>query len=136
MEKARIKVVGMKVGAAEATIEMETTGTIYEKGNKIFINYIDKSLDEDQETNTYIKVGQEKVTITRYGATTSQLIFEKGNVHVANYETRFGPFEMTTTTKDIQIKNEAKALEIVVRYSICVNKGENEASIFKVSVFK
>lgn len=114
------------------TIEMMTTGSFYEKGDKFYIQYIDTALDIEQETKTSIKMNPEKVSITRFGATNTHMIFEKGISHFSPYETPFGVFEIKTHTNDIQLVMTDTDLKLEVEYILEIDKMSSGVAHFEL----
>ncbi len=113
-------------------IEMMTTGSFYDKGDKYYIQYIDRQLDTEQETKTSIKMNSERVTITRFGATNTHMIFEKGVSHFSPYETPFGIFEIKTHTQDIQLALCDTELRLTVEYILELDKMSQGLSRFEL----
>ena len=130
-----IKVKGIQGGfASDDAIEMITTGQYFEKKGKSYIKYEDTSLDEAQVTSTTIKIEEDQVSILRFGATNTQMIFEKDKEHFSPYETAFGLFEITLRTKDIALTKEEKTLSLIVDYTIDINHTGGTESQFIVEV--
>lgn len=113
-------------------IEMIVTGTLYEKDNKYYIQYIDTSLDSESETKTSVKIHNDKVSITRFGALSTHMIFEKDISHYTPYETPFGIFEIRTHTKNININKDEKSLQLSVEYFLDINKISSGAAFFEL----
>lgn len=129
-----ITIKGMLVNMPEnENIEMIVTGTLYEKDNKYYINYIDTSLDSEFETKTSVKINNEKVSITRFGALSTHMIFEKDVSHYSPYETPFGIFEIKTHTKNINIEKDDNNLKLGVEYILEVNKMSSGISYFELN---
>lgn len=114
-------------------IEMMTTGFFYEKGDKFYIQYIDTALDTEQETKTSIKMNSERVSITRFGATNTHMIFEKGISHFSPYETPFGIFEIKTHTNDIQLEITDTDLRLAVEYILEIDKMSSGVAHFELT---
>lgn len=130
-----IKVKGIQGGlASEEAIEMITTGEYYEKAGKSYIKYEDSSLDEDHVTSTTIKVEGDQVSILRFGATNTQMIFHKNQEHFSPYETPFGLFELTLRTKDVVMIKKEDYLSLRVDYTIDINHTGGTESQFVVEV--
>lgn len=111
-------------------IEMITTGERYEKNGKTYLHYIDSSLDSEQETKTSIKIEGDRIGITRFGATNTHMIFQKGISHFTPYETAFGIFEVSTYTEDIKLNMDAELLELEVIYTLEIDKRSMGKSSF------
>jgi uncharacterized beta-barrel protein YwiB (DUF1934 family) len=130
-----IKVKGIQGSLVEDdAIEMITTGQYYEKNGKTYIKYEDTALDEDAVTSTTIKIDEAQVSVLRFGATNTQLIFEKNQEHFTPYETPFGVFEIFLRTTDIQFHREFDKVTLNVAYNIEVNHTGAIASNFQVEV--
>ena len=116
-------------------IEMTTVGTLYKKDNRIFINYIDRLLDDEKETNTTIKIdGNKKVTIIRYGAVTTTMIFEK--ISYSTYHTPLGVFELEINTNNIFLKDTSDRLELKLNYTLGVNGKQESDAFFELKADK
>ncbi|MBC7958606.1 MAG: DUF1934 domain-containing protein [Vallitaleaceae bacterium] len=113
-------------------IEMITTGSFYEKNEKFYVQYIDHVLDSEVETKTSIKMNSEKVSITRFGATNTHMIFEKGISHFSPYETPFGIFEIKTHTNSIQLEMTDTDLKLAVEYVLEIDKMSSGVAHFEL----
>ncbi|PKM52610.1 MAG: DUF1934 domain-containing protein [Firmicutes bacterium HGW-Firmicutes-7] len=113
-------------------IEMMTTGSFYEKNGKYYIHYIDTSLDSEVETKTSVKMNSKKVSITRFGATSTHMIFEEGISHYTPYETPFGIFEIKTHTNNIQLEKMETSLKLTVEYILEINKSSSGTACFEL----
>ena len=72
-----------RVGGESDVIEMMTTGRFYRKNKLYYISY--------EGCRTTLKVGpNDKVTMTRFGPSRSQLIVEQGVRHQCQYDTGYG----------------------------------------------
>lgn len=130
-----IKVKGIQGGvASDDAIEMITTGQYFEKKGKSYIKYEDTSLEEAQVTSTTIKIDQNQVSILRFGAANTQMIFEKNQEHFSPYETPFGLFEIMLRTKEVILTKEENTLSLIVDYTIDINHTGETESRFVVEV--
>ena len=75
-------------------INVNTVGTLHEKNNCIYLMY--KESHEGVEVTTSIKIDGEEMTIKRFGASNSTMVFEKGKVNTTNYRTPYGLFNIET----------------------------------------
>ncbi len=89
-----VAIKGIQTDMFEADeIELVTTGQFIEKNNKIFITYIDATLDKDKETKTIVKLSKDQISIQRFGGVnTNMVFFEQDKAHITHYETPFGVF--------------------------------------------
>jgi len=130
-----VKVKGIQGSLVEdEAIEMITTGQYFEKNGKVYIKYEDTALDEDQVTSTTIKLDEDQVSILRFGATNTQMIFEKDKEHYTPYETAFGLFELTLRTKDIHLVMGADRIDLLVDYTIDINHAGGTPSQFALEI--
>ncbi len=80
-----------KVGGESDVIEMMTTGRFYRKNKLYYISYEETEATGYEGCRTTLKVGpNDKVTMTRFGSSRSQLIVEQGVRHQCQYDTGYG----------------------------------------------
>lgn len=119
-------------GKSNDVIEMTTMGTCYEKKDKYYINYMDLSTDTEKGTKTTVKILPDRVMIMRFGAVSTQMLFEKGLLHDCPYDTPFGRFDMQISTREISFQREGKDLKIEVNYTIRMNDMPEEEAYFSL----
>ena len=130
-----VKVKGIQGGlTADDAIEMITVGQCFDKNGKTFIKYEDRVLDQENPTSTTIKISDGSVTVIRFGATNTQMIFEEGKAHYSPYDTPYGLFEITVATQEITMDRQEDRLDLKVMYTIDVNHSGETASEFIVEV--
>ena len=79
------------VGVESDVIEMMTTGRFYRKNKLYYISYEETEATGYEGCRTTLKVGpNDKVTMTRFGPSRSQLIVEQGVRHQCQYDTGYG----------------------------------------------
>ena len=80
-----------KVAGDEDTIEMMTTGRFYRKNQLYYISYEETEATGYAGCRTTLKIGpKDKVTMTRFGPSRSQLIVEQNVRHQCQYDTGYG----------------------------------------------
>ena len=80
-----------KVGNEKDVIEMMTTGRFYRKNQLYYISSEETEATGSEGCRTTLKVGpHDKVTMTRFGPSRSQLIVEQGVRHQCQYDTGYG----------------------------------------------
>lgn len=80
-----------RVGKDKDSIEMMTTGRFYRKNNLYYISYEETEATGYDGCRTTLKIGpHDKVTMTRFGPSRSQLIVEQGVRHQCQYDTGYG----------------------------------------------
>lgn len=112
-------------------IETITKGIYYEKNNKIYISYLDTSLDN---VKTVVKINSKKVSVIRFGLTNTNLIFEKNITHKMPYETPYGVFEICSKTNDISINRSINNIEVVVDYYMEIDDMIISDNIFYINI--
>jgi len=119
MEKRMIKVMGTQrdLKGEENIIELTTEGKVYEKNNHIYIVYEETEISGMEGATTTLKIeGDNKVSMKRYGAADSQIVFEEGKRFTSQYKTMFGDFRMDVKTSalkmDLSPENQRGKIEI------------------------
>ncbi len=115
-------------------IEVVTTGQYAEKNNKVYITYIDATLDKDKETRTTVKLGKNQISILRFGGVNTNMIFEMDKAHITHYETPFGVFEINILTKEIEVDKQDDYMEINVAYNLSINHMSMGVNTFTITV--
>lgn len=101
-------------------INVNTAGTLHEKNNCTYLIY--KESHEGVEVTTSIKIDGEEMTIKRFGASNSTMVFEKGKVNTTNYRTPYGLFNIETHTNHLNvIKHESGNMKIELDYKLKMN---------------
>ena len=70
-----------------SSIEVITPGKLYRKDGDVYITYEESGLTGMRGTETTLKVGPKRVTLTRTGEITSEMVFEQGFKHLSYYDT-------------------------------------------------
>lgn len=124
---------GIQMDALDTSnIEVIARGQCYEKNNKLFVTYIDKALNQDQQTKTTLKISNHSMSIIRFGGANTHMMFEKEKRHNTQYETPLGTFEISTVTKKFEIKQSEEEVILTIGYSLVVDyvaMGENTIHI-------
>lgn len=111
------------------SIEVITTGSYIYKNNKHYIQYIDNTINESQETKTTIKIDDNKVDIIRFGGTNTHMEFEINKKHLTQYKTPFGDFLIGFKTKEIKVQEEENIFTLNLKYQVEINNnyiGDND----------
>ncbi|SCI31109.1 MULTISPECIES: DUF1934 domain-containing protein [unclassified Romboutsia] len=112
-------------------INVNTVGTLHEKNDATYLMY--KEDNEGVEITTSIKVSKKEITIKRFGASNSTMVFEKGKVHTSNYKTPYGLFLIETHTKHLDVDNNSENnFKIELDYNLKMNdmfNGRNKITI-------
>lgn len=130
-----VKVKGVQTDMFETDeIELVTTGQYVEKNSKIYITYMDSTIDGDKETKTTVKLEDNQISILRFGAVNSHMVFQKDKTHITHYETPYGVFEINTHTKKINVETGDDHMEINVAYDLSINHMSMGVNTFTISV--
>ena len=80
-----------QVNEEKDVVEMITTGRYYRKNGLYYISYEETEATGYEGCRTTLKVGpNDKVTMTRFGPSRSQLIVQQGVRHQCQYDTGYG----------------------------------------------
>lgn len=96
-------------------IELNIDGDLYEKSGHKYIIY--KQIEDNKEIKTSLKIENDKVTISRFGALDSILTFKEGKVDKSVYRTNEGVFHIENTTNSLYIKDEEQ-ITVNIDYDI------------------
>jgi uncharacterized beta-barrel protein YwiB (DUF1934 family) len=103
----------------ENVIELMTEGKFYEKRNAIYIVYKETELSGMDGCTTTLKLTKGKISMKRFGTSTSEMIFERGKRHAANYSTPYGNFDMEVLTKNmIYTISDANKGNVFIEYEV------------------
>ncbi len=116
------------------SIEFMTEGSFYKKGEDFYVTYKESELTGLEGTTTTLKVQGKKVTLLRFGANTSQLIFEKGQRHVCCYDTMYGVISVGVWTNDVVVDIDENGGEIFADYIIDLDNSPLGKNNFKMHI--
>lgn len=68
-----------------------------------------------------LKVGDDFVSLTKRGTTSTEMFFKKGTQHTGIYETPFGSLQMSIFTNHLSIQEETGAIDIEIEYGLEMN---------------
>ena len=97
-------------------IKSNATGTLYQKKDHKYIIY--KEVQNGEETTTSLKIEKDMVTIKRYGALNSTLVFKVGKTDTSRYMTPQGAFVIENHTKELSISDNESKISIDIDYDI------------------
>ncbi|MDF2522913.1 MAG: hypothetical protein K0R31_554 [Clostridiales bacterium] len=105
-------------------IELVTEGKYYKKGSSYYITYRESEVTGLQGTTTTLKVSDSVITLMRFGAVNSQLIFEKGQKHISYFDTMNGAFTIGVKANTVDINVDDSGGEIRVDYQLELDNAE------------
>lgn len=101
--------------------ELTTLGRYLKKGDKYYISYEGSELTGYENTTTTLKVKEGYISMIRFGATSTQMVFEKEKKYIGYYETPFGNLSVGVTTNSMSVDIDDDGGEIKLDYMIELN---------------
>lgn len=131
-----ISVKGMQTDLDNEVNDMEliTEGKYYKKGENYYITYSESEMTGMEGTTTTLKVGDGRVTLMRFGAINSQMVFERGQKHVSHYDTTYGAFTVGVMANEVDIDVTEKGGVIKVGYQVELDNARTGLNNFQISV--
>lgn len=100
------------------TIELVTEGTMSKTENGWLIQYEESELTGLAGVTTTFQVAPDKVTLTRSGKLSSQMIFQEGVCHDSLYQSEFGTMLLSVCAQSIRYSLDEKGGTIDMIYGI------------------
>jgi uncharacterized beta-barrel protein YwiB (DUF1934 family) len=109
-------------GGAPDIIELITSGRYYKKKGSYYISYKESEATGLSGVTTTLKIdGENTVTLIRNGNQRSQLILEKGQRHLCQYDTGFGQLMVGVSGCKIKSCLDDFGGELTFNYTLDVN---------------
>ena len=89
---------------------------------------------ENEQTNTVLAIGAQRVVLRRSGTLRSEMVFEVGKTHTTVYEMPFGTLPMEVSTDSIRQKLSERGGLLEIRYRITVGEQVRSKNDVKVQV--
>lgn len=102
-------------------IEVITSGDYYKKNGKHYIIYEEVMEGFQQTTKNVIKLGEEKLDITKRGANNVHMLFEKDRKNTTYYYTPYGSLLVGIDATKVDIKETEEHIGVLVEYGLEVN---------------
>lgn len=103
-------------------VELVTDGTLENKGNGWEICYKESDLTGMEGVSTSFLVESEKITLTRTGNLTSQMVFKVGIPHESLYNMGFGMLMITVNATKIRHELSAEGGWVDLSYGISIEQ--------------
>lgn len=119
-----IKIVGTQTADGDSdVVELLTTGSFYKKNDSYYILYDESEVTGFDGSRTVLRYdeGSRRVTMTRSGASHSQLIIEEGRRHQCNYDTGYGSLIIGISCNHLISSLTEEGGDIDFGYSLDVN---------------
>ena len=114
--------------------ELMTEGTMALTEDGIVLSYEESELTGMEGTTTTFEVKGPRVTLTRSGAVSSQMVFEEGRQHTSLYETPFGELSVDIQTSELKHNLSERGGLMEIKYSIAVEHTVTGRNCFKIRV--
>jgi len=105
-------------GESDNKIEFVTPAELTMKNNKYYITFEDLGDEDEAPAKSTLKIDEDKVTLLRYGLTSSQMIFEQGKKHTGNYQTPYGNVSLGVFSDMLNIEINEQGGNLDVSYGI------------------
>ena len=131
-----IKSVIKQIDGEENTIEMMTEGELFEKNKSIFLIYYESEVSGMEGSKTMLKISDDTVTMTRFGSTTSKIVFDQAHPMKLVYKTPYGNFNMTVKTSALESSFDLEKLSgyIKVDYEMTLESLSNSINHLEIKI--
>ena len=106
-------------------IQTKQTGSYRLVAGKHVISYKEYFKDEntgkDAIISNLLKISDDTITLTKRGATNTEMTFKEGTTHTTFYETPFGSMQMRLDTTRVDINEQTDRIEISIDYGLDMN---------------
>jgi len=114
--------------------ELMTQGKLLPRENGFELEYEETEITGMEGTTTrFVQVGDE-VTLSRFGAFNSQLVFQEGKPHSSLYQTPFGTLDVDIHTAYLRSTVGEMGGVIEIRYDVAVQKQVMSKNLCQVRV--
>ena len=118
-----INISGLQLDAGtEEPIELMTTGDYYLKNGKHYVIY-DELTDDSQV-----------VEVTKKGASSSHMVFERGKENLTYYDTPFGSLLLGINTSKIDLEEKEDSMALHIDYGLSINSDHVSDCSIDVSI--
>lgn len=116
-------------------IEIITPASYYQKNGKHYIIY-DEVVEGAFETvkNTIKITGDNLFEISKSGAASTRMVFEKDKINMTSYQTPFGDLLVGIHTKDMQMDIREDEIDVNIFYALDINNEPLSDCQIKVNV--
>ena len=118
-----ISISGLQLEAQhDEPIEVVTSGNYYYKNNKHYILYDEYIDDSELEvTKNKMIISDDKISLTKSGPASVNMLFEPGKDTVTYYNTPFGSLVIGLSNSKIDAKHEEHLIDINIQYDLSIN---------------
>jgi len=123
-----VKISGLHIEKAEegnthAPIEVVVPATYFFKNGKHYLLYEEAEEGVSNVTKNQIKItGDTKVELRKKGVHMTEMVFEKEQKNLANYQTPYGEIALEVHTTHLNVQEEEERLIVDVEYTLEANE--------------
>ena len=129
-----INISGLQLDAGtEEPIELMTTGDYYLKNGKHYVIY-DELTDDSQVVKNRLKISPKVVDVTKKGASSSHMVFERGKENLTYYDTPFGSLLLGINTSKIDLEEKEDSMALHIDYGLSINSDHVSDCSIDVSI--
>ena len=129
-----INISGLQLDAGtEEPIELMTTGDYYLKNGKHYVIY-DELTDDSQVVKNRLKISPKVVEVTKKGASSSHMVFERGKENLTYYDTPFGSLLLGINTSKIDLEEKEDSMALHIDYGLSINSDHVSDCSIDVSI--
>lgn len=123
-------------GKDKDSIELITSGRFSRRGDNYYLVYKESEMTGLEGVTTTIKVepSDGTVTLKRFGAVRSQMIFKEGQRHLSHYETPHGAFLICVSASSVKNGLSDSGGDLSVSYTVEVNSALMSRNTFVIDV--
>jgi len=105
----------------EDLVEVITHGQYYFKNEKHYITYEEVFEEYSEPIKNIIKISSDTVEVTKKGAMSTKMIFEKNKKNISCYETEVGSLMLSFNAKNIHINSNEDKIYVQIEYALEMN---------------
>ena len=110
-----------------------TTGDYYLKNGKHYVIY-DELTDDSQVVKNRLKISPKVVEVTKKGASSSHMVFERGKENLTYYDTPFGSLLLGINTSKIDLEEKEDSMALHIDYGLSINSDHVSDCSIDVSI--
>jgi uncharacterized beta-barrel protein YwiB (DUF1934 family) len=117
-------------------IDISTEAEWFEKNGSTFIVYHETEVSGMEGSKTMLKIHGDTITMTRFGATNSKIVYDVNHPMRSAYNTPYGTFEMSVFTEKLDYKLEELSGYIHIDYNMALEGVSNSKNQLRISIRK
>ena len=118
----------------KSKIEFMTEGKYYRENNSYYIVYDETEINGIEGTTTTIKVSEKSISITRFNAVESNMVFEKDRDHISLYKTKYGALSVKLRTEKMELDLDDDGGMIKLEYMLEISNSPAVKNVFNLHI--